>query len=410
VDVQRLQSPNASILGGRLIMPKVLLATGGTGGHIFPAVAAARALESLGFSCAILGGSGGMEERVAAQEGLEFFGVRTGKLDRSSPDPRAVLRALAGFGDALKIVARVRPVAVVGFGGFASFPGSAAAVLRGVPLILHEANARPGLVTKLLAGFSRRVALADETASKELPSNKSVWVGMPVREVRVPRVEALVQLGLEPDKPLVLVMGGSQGSLKLNRLLPGILEPVLAGKNVQVLHQTGRGRLEEVAPRVAHLPWYHTTEFVDGPTAWSAASAGITRAGYSTIADAAFHGVPLVMVPLPSASEDHQTKNARSVEARGAGLVVTQNDLEHESELRTVPRPKSVSITASTTVNHLDPGSLPGPLETGILACLQPERAPLMRASALASSPEGAAKRLAALVLDCIGSSQRVVS
>ena len=383
-------------------MPRVLLATGGTGGHIFPAVALARALEPLGLTCGILGGSGGMEERIAAQENLEFFGVRTGKLDRSSPDPRAVLRALAGFADAAGIVSRICPVVVIGFGGFASFPGSAAAILRNVPLVLHEANARPGLVTKLLAGFSRRVALADEAASRELPSNKSVWVGMPVREVRVPRVEALSELGLELDKPLVLVMGGSQGSLKLNHLLPGILERALLGKNVQVLHQTGRGRLEEVAPRVAHLPWYHTAEFVDGPTAWSAASAGITRAGYSTIADAAFHGVPLVMVPLPSASEDHQTKNARSVEARGAGLVVPQAQLESEAQ--------AILKFVSTAANLPDPGILPGSLETGILACLQPERAPLMRASALASSPEGAAQRLAALVLDCIGSSQRVIS
>jgi UDP-N-acetylglucosamine--N-acetylmuramyl-(pentapeptide) pyrophosphoryl-undecaprenol N-acetylglucosamine transferase len=381
-------------------MPRVLLATGGTGGHIFPAVALARALEPLGFDCGILGGAGGMEERIAAQEHLEFFGVRTGKLDRSNPDPRAVLRALAGFGDAARIVSRVRPSVVIGFGGFASFPGSAAAVLRNVPLVLHEANARPGLVTKLLAGFARRVALADETASKELPSNKSVWVGMPVREVRVPRGEAFASLNLEPDKPLVLVMGGSQGSLKLNQLLPGILERALVGKNVQVLHQTGRGRLEEVAPRVAHLPWYRTAEFVDGPTAWSAASAGITRAGYSTIADAAFHGVPLVMVPLPSAAEDHQTRNARSVEARGAGVVVPQAQLELEAE--------AGLKFASMAANRSDPGRLPGPLETGILACLQPERAPLMRASALASSPEGAAKRLAALVLDCIGSRGRV--
>ena len=228
------------------------------------------------------------------------------------------------------------------------------------------------------------------------------WVGMPVREVRVPRVEALSDLGLDLDKPLVLVMGGSQGSLKLNQLLPGILERALSGKNVQVLHQTGRGRLEEVAPRVSHLPWYRTAEFVDGPTAWSAASAGITRAGYSTIADAAFHGVPLVMIPLPSAAEDHQTRNAHSVEARGAGVLVPQAQLELEADARL----KVASIAA----NLPDPGSLPGPLETGILACLQPERASLMRASALASSPQGAAQRLAALVLDCIGSSQRVTS
>ena len=368
-------------------MNRVLLATGGTGGHIFPAVALARSLERHGVSCAIIGGRGGMEERVAASEGLEFFGVRTGKLDRSRPDPRAVLRALAGFWDAWRIVGRERPAAVVGFGGFASFPGAAAAALRGVPLVLHEANARPGLVTKLLARFARTVAISDAAAAQELPSGKATWVGMPVREVRVPVPEALAQLKLTAGSPVVLVMGGSQGSLKLNTLLPAILERALRGQNVQVVHQTGRGRLEEVASQVKHLPWYHAVEWVDGPAAWCAAVVAITRAGYSTIADAAFHGVPLLMVPLPSAAEDHQTKNARAVEARGAGVLVTQADLEREFQ----------------AVKHAAEGAsaqgLPGGLETSILACLRPERLAAMRAAATAASPAGAAERLAALVL-----------
>ena len=373
---------------------QVLLATGGTGGHIFPAVALARALESRGLKSAIIGGSGGMEERIVASEGLAFFGVRTGKLDRSRPDPRAVLRALGGFADAVGIVARERPSVIVGFGGFASFPGAAAAVLRGVPLVLHEANARPGLVTKLLGRFARVIAIADEVAAQELPRGKSTWVGMPVREVRVDKGAALAQLKLEPGKPVVLVMGGSQGSLKLNTCLPRLLERALAGKNVQVVHQTGRGRLEEVGSQVKHLPWYHPVEWVDGPAAWCAADVAVTRAGYSTIADAAFHGVPLVMVPLPSAAEDHQTKNARAVASRGAGMVVPQADLEREFAALGVDKDAPLEHAQSA-----NPEGLLGPLGTSILACLQPDRQTVMRAQALASSPMGAAERLAALVL-----------
>ena len=371
--------------------PLILLATGGTGGHIFPAVAVAQALAARGVSSAIIGGQGGMEERIAPDVKLAFFGVRTGKLDRSKPDPRAILRAMAGFGDAIKVVSRERPSAVVGFGGFASFPGAAAAVLRGVPLVLHDSNARPGIVTKFLARFAKVIALAENAAQAELPAGKTVWVGMPVREVRVERRQALQTLNLEPDKPLVLIIGGSQGSVRLNALLPPVLERALEGRSVQVLHQTGRGRLQEVAPRVAHLPWYRTAEFVDGPTAWSAADVGITRAGASTINDAAYHGVPLVLVPLPSSAEDHQSKNALAVQARGAGICVPEGDLERESQ----------HVSSASASKDSD---LSGLLASGILACLEPARHQAMRAAALGASPEGAAHRLAELVMKTIGS------
>lgn len=376
--------------------PTVLLATGGTGGHIFPAVALARALTARGFSSAIIGGRGGMEEGIAARENLKFFGVRTGKLDRSNPDPRAVVRALQGFTDALGIVGRERPAAVVGFGGFASFPGAAAAILRGVPLVLHDSNARPGIVTKFLGRFAKFIALAENAARDELPRGRAVWVGMPVREVRVPKPEALEKLGLEPEKPLVLIIGGSQGSLLLNAHLPPILERALEGKGVQVLHQTGRGRgrLTELQERVKHLPWYHCTEFVDGPSAWSAADLGITRAGASTISDAAYHGVPLIMIPLASSAEDHQTRNALAVQARGAGICVPERDLEAESK------------STSSASGPMDSG-LPTPLASGMVFSLQPERHQAMRAAALNASPEGAVERLAELVLKAMrGSSE----
>lgn len=351
---------------------RVLLAAGGTAGHVFPAVAVSKQLETLGASCALIGSSGGMEQRLAAEAGLEFFGVRSGKIDRARPDPRAIWNALAGFVDAVSVTRRFQPDVTVGFGGFASFPGVAAAWLTRTPLVMHEANSYPGLVTRTFKGAARAIALADAAATAHLPSEKCTVVGMPVREGRLEPAAARLALGLAPDTPTVLVMGGSQGSVALNRLLPELLTQTLNGKDVQVLHQTGRGRLDEVQPRIAHLPWYHCAEFVDGVAAWSGADFAITRAGMGIIADAAFHGVPLLLIPLPSSSEDHQVSNAKSVQARGAGRWYAQSDLE-------------------TGLNDA--------LERGMLDCLRPDILGAMRAAALRTSPVGAAERLASLIV-----------
>ena len=357
---------------------RVLLAAGGTAGHVFPAIAVSKQLEALGATCALIGSHGGMEERLAAEAGLAFHGVRSGKIDRARPDPRAVWNALAGFGDAVAVTRKFRPDVTVGFGGFASFPGVAAAWLTRTALVMHEANAYPGLVTRTFKGVARAIALADAATIAHLPREKCTVVGMPVREGRLEAQIARLQLGLEPDRLTVLVMGGSQGSVALNRLLPELLSKTLGDKGVQVLHQTGRGRLGEVQPKVAHLPWYHCAEFVDGVAAWSAASYAITRAGMSTIADAAFHGVPLLLIPLPSSSEDHQVSNASSVQAKGAGRFYQQSDLE---------------------------SGLKEDFVRGMLDCLQPEILGAMRTAALHSSPAGAAERLASLIFNA-GSSR----
>jgi UDP-N-acetylglucosamine--N-acetylmuramyl-(pentapeptide) pyrophosphoryl-undecaprenol N-acetylglucosamine transferase len=311
---------------------------------------------------------------LAAEHKLEFFGVRAGKLDRSRPDPRALWNAAMGFFDAVGTVRRYKPNAVVGFGGFASFPGVAAAALTNTPLALHEANAYPGLVTRLFAPRAKLVALADEATRGYLKGIPTPLVGMPVREQRLAKTDAQNMLSLKPNKLTILVMGGSQGSVRLNTLLPPILESALRDKNAQVLHQTGRGRLSEVVPRVAHLPWYHSAEFVDGSAAFSAADFAITRAGMSTIADAAFHGVPLAAVPLPSSAEDHQRKNALALEARGAGLCIPESELE----------------TAT----------LDSKLISGMLSCFEPAHLAQWRTAVQKYSPQGAAKRLADAVLE----------
>lgn len=351
------------------------MATGGTGGHIYPAVATARELMARGHDALLLGQRGGMEERVAFETGLRFRGVDAGKLARSGqgrPDPRELLRAVRGVAEARAFLREMRPGAVVGYGGFASLPGVLAAQSLGIPTVLHEQNARLGLTQRLAAGRARAVGTAYPQVIG-LPESKATLVGMPVREERLPRAEALTRLGLREGPLTLLVMGGSQGSLALNTAVPDILRGIFGAEGhtpegpVQVLHSTGPRWLAEVAPRVADLPWYKPVGYTDAVAAWSAADLAITRAGTGTLAEAAFHGVPLVMVPLPESAENHQLHNARQVQAAGAGRVVEQADMRET-------------------------------LGKAVLECAASGTRAAMREAALRRSPAGAAGRLADLV------------
>ncbi len=354
-------------------MRPVVLATGGTGGHIYPAVATARELRRRGREVVLLGERGGMEERVAAEQELEFFGVSAGKFARSPAglDPRQGLRALLGLAQARRFLGKLRPGVVVGYGGFASLPGVLAAQSLGLPTVLHEQNARLGLTQRLALPRARAVGTVYPEVTG-LPPSRATLVGMPVREEWRLRQEATQQLGLHVGPLTIFVMGGSQGSVALNTAVPGVLRSLLGDAgltehdSVQVIHSTGPRWLADVKPQVQGLGWYRLSPYLDAVAAWSAADLAITRAGTGTLAEAAFHGVPLIMVPLPGSAEDHQRFNARSVEAAGAGRVVEQAELA-------------------------------GRLGAAVLECLEPRVRASMREAALKRSPQGAAGRLADL-------------
>ncbi|ANE43531.1 UDP-N-acetylglucosamine--N-acetylmuramyl-(pentapeptide) pyrophosphoryl-UDP N-acetylglucosamine transferase [Deinococcus puniceus] len=399
------------------------MATGGTGGHIYPAVATARALMARGHTALILGQRDGMEERVAAEQGLPFEGVDAGKLARSGqgrPDPRELLKAGQGLAQARAVLSRLKPVVVVGYGGFASLPGVLAAQSLGLPTVLHEQNARLGLTQRLAVYRAKAVGTAYERVIG-LPLAKATMVGMPTRETRMSRADALAQLGLQDGPLTLLVMGGSQGSLALNNAVPDTLRHVLGEEGllgagagggisqmstpvstgargelraggvltqidldftglpssnspvlndspaVQVIHSTGPRWLGEVAPRVQDLGWYHPTGYVDAVAAWSAADLAITRAGTGTLAEAAFHGVPVIMIPLPESAENHQYHNAAAVQAAGAGRMVEQHRVGEA-------------------------------LGDAVLECAASGTRTAMRAAALSRSPVGAADRFADLI------------
>ncbi len=347
-------------------MKTVVLATGGTGGHIYPALAVAGVLAARGLEPVFIGQKTGLEAQLVPAAALPFYGVRAGKWHRGQPDPRQAALAALGLRDAAALLRRLRPALVVGFGGFASFPALAAARTLGVPYALHEQNAFPGKVTRWFAGGARFVAAAAAEVNAHLPVTAEV-VGLPIRETRVPKREARRRLGLPEGGVVTLVMGGSQGSLTLNRAVPKAFAelPTGAKDNLYVLHSSGPAHLGATQAHAAGSN-YRVDAYVESVLAWSAADLGVTRSGNGTLAEAAFYGVPLVMVPLPSAAENHQLRNAEAVAAAGAGVVV------EEVALATLARAW---------------GGL-----------LEPTTRDKMSACARLRSPEGAAERLATLV------------
>ena len=302
---------------------RLVLAAGGTGGHVFPALALAQEAQRRGVSVRLIGGRHGPEGDWCEQAGVPFEGVSSGKLDRNRPSPAALLRAARGVFEARRSLLRDTPDLVIGFGGFASLPAVAAARTLGVPYALHETNAYPGLVTRFFANQAKRMFLTQSATSKHLPSGRCQLVPMPVREERPSRAAARAALGLPEEALVALVMGGSQGSLYLNQALPPILDELQREHpDLWVVHATGARWLEEVQPR----PRTQLHAFVDAPTAMAAADFAITRAGFGTLAEAAFHALPLLLVPLPNAAEDHQRHNAEALANAGAGYWARQGD------------------------------------------------------------------------------------
>jgi len=351
---------------GRAGAPHLLFATGGTGGHIYPALAVAQEAERAGMRVTFMGQQGGMEERLVPEAGYQFHGVSAGKWDRTRPDPRQAFRAAGGLWNAVAHVRATRPSLVVGFGGFASFPGCAAAVATGTPLVLQEGNAFPSRVNRWFASRARLVVSTYPEALDHLKARRSEIVPFPIREDKVPREEARAALGLPQDAVVTLVMGGSQGSVVLNGAVPAAYEAMPAAERPVVLHSAGRRWEEALRERTSYHPNYHVRGYVDAVVAWSAADLAITRGGTGTLSEAAFHGVPLVMVPLASSAEDHQLDNAKVVAADGAGLVVEERDMEQD----------------------------PGRLNEVWLAALQPAWRRSAHAAALSRSPAGAAARI----------------
>lgn len=308
-----------------------LLMAGGTGGHIFPALAVAKSLSERGHRVVWLGSKDSMEERLVPQHGITLEtiamkGVRGNGLKRKLMLPFMLLNAVRA---ARAVIKRYSVDAVIGFGGFVTFPGGLAAKLCGVPVIVHEQNAIAGLSNRQLAKWAKRVLYAFPQA---FPEYADGMVGNPVRADIAALPEPEQRFAGRQGNLNILVVGGSLGAQVLNETVPAALARIAPELRPRVIHQSGRNKLADLqlayqAQGVAA----DCREFIDDMcAAYRDADVVLCRAGALTIAELTAAGVGALLVPFPQAVDDHQTANARFMVSAQAGLLLPQSQLNAE--------------------------------------------------------------------------------
>lgn len=305
---------------------RVVVAGGGTGGHVFPGLAVARELKSRDIEVHWLGARRGLEAELVPERGFPITLVELEGMQARGAGAavRAVSLLPPAILTAVRTISRQRPIAVLGVGGYASTAGLAAAGLLGVPVVLQEQNSIPGWTNKFLAPFADLICCGFEDAVAAFPSMPAEWTGNPVRTdfFSVPDINV-------GARPRLLVLGGSQGSLFLNRALPQAL-PLLqaAGLEVEVRHQAGVRWAEVVRTAYSDLKIEaEVTAFLAQPwQSMAAADLVVARSGALTVSELAASGRGALLVPFAAAAGNHQEFNARSLERAGGAVVLTEDE------------------------------------------------------------------------------------
>ena len=327
---------------------KVIFTCGGTGGHINPAIAVAKRLKERKPNCEILfvGADDGMETKLVPREGFALETVTVSNYLRSLK-PSAIWHNIQTIGTirrALKkadrIISDFHPDVIVGTGGYASFPMLKMGTKRGIPTALHEANAVPGLATRMVCDKVDRILVSFEESRKEYKNgDRVIPVGMPVREefVYTKKAEARRELGLD-DKPLIVSAWGSLGAREMNKKIAGFMKLECEEGLYRHIHATGsfgwRWMPDFVKEQGVDLEAQELVtmqEYIyNMPTLMAAADLFISRAGASTLNEIAAAGTPCIIVPSPNVTNNHQEKNARILEQRGAAVVIREADCDGE--------------------------------------------------------------------------------
>lgn len=316
---------------------KVILSGGGTGGHIYPAVAVAEALKRRlgdGVELLFVGAEGKMEmEKVPALgyriEGLPVVGLQRRLTLRNLQVPFKVAESLR---KARRVIREFGADVVVGFGGYASAPVLWSAQRMGIPTLIQEQNSYAGVTNKILASRAKRICVAYEGMERFFPKDRIVMTGNPLRgrlleqhDPAVLKAEGLTYFGLKADKPIVLVVGGSLGTRTLNNMMKANVDRITSEGNIQVIWQTGkfyeREMTEFMQSRSSEGIWRGA--FIDRmDLAYAVADVVVGRSGAGTVSELCLVGKPAIFVPSPNVAEDHQTKNAMALVRKDAALLV----------------------------------------------------------------------------------------
>jgi len=326
---------------------KILIATGGTGGHIFPAIETAKALRIRGHQVSFAGVLGKAEEKIKALDFPAYPLAAHGLNDRSfsgwlnfgSIMSQAIYRSFS-------VVRKIAPDKIIGFGGYGSFPVVMAGSLMRCPVLIHEQNVLPGKANALLSKIVKKVAISFEGSRKYLDPSKVVWAGCPCNDSAISsKSEGLQAFGLEFDKKTIVLIGGSQGSQRLNEIFFEMMKGMPAA-HFQAIHMTGLKdfALYEKRYKETGLP-VKPFAFISNITqAYASADLIIGRAGAATVSELGLLGIPAVLVPYPFAG-NHQKYNADVLGDCGAAIIIEQKDLTIDSLKEAVKRILSSNLS-----------------------------------------------------------------
>lgn len=317
---------------------KFVISGGGTGGHIFPAIAIADALKRRCPEAEILfiGAKGRMEMERVPKAGYPIEGLWISGFTKSASSALLPLKIFHSMNKAARILRRFKPDAVIGVGGFASGPTLKAANVLRIPTVIQEQNSYPGKTNRNVGKKAKAICVAYHGLEQWFPKEKIHFTGNPLRgniNGNCDRQEAAAYFGVDANKPVVLLVGGSQGALGINKGISAQLS-AFQGSDMQLIWQTGKTYISQAQEEVKSLgleAQVKPTVFIDRMDyAYSVADVVISRAGAMSISELALVQKPVIFVPLPTAAEDHQTKNAMQLVEAGAAMMVRNNETEQK--------------------------------------------------------------------------------
>ena len=340
-------------------MKRIILTGGGTAGHVTPNIALLPGLKALGYDIHYIGSYNGIEKELIEQFGIPYHGISSGKLRRyfsmqNFTDP---FRVLKGFGEAKKIIKTLKPDVIFSKGGFVSVPVVVAGKQCHVPTIIHESDMTPGLANKLAIPSASKVCCNFPETLEHLPKEKAVLTGSPIRqELLSGNREAAVEFcGLTPDKPVILIVGGSLGSVIVNNAIREVLPELL--KDFHVVHLCGKGKVDE---SLKDLKGYVQFEYIKNELKdlFALSDIVISRAGANAICELLALHKPNLLIPLSAnASRGDQILNARSFERQGFSIVLEEEELTNEVLLEAINklhREKDAYIQAMQSSSQQD--------------------------------------------------------
>ena len=318
--------------------PRFIISGGGTGGHIYPAVAIANELKSRFPEAEFLfvGAKDKMEMQKVPQAGYAIKGLWISGIQRKLTLDNAMFpfKLLSSMWNSFRIIKSFKPDVVIGTGGFASGAVLKLASLLNIPTVIQEQNSYPGITNKLLAKKANKICVAYENLERFFPKDKMILTGNPVRQDLIneaSKSEAIAYFKLDANKKTLLVLGGSLGARRINQLIEKELD-VLLSQNIQIIWQCGKLYLNDYS-KYNEKENVQVVAFIDRmDLVYAAADVVISRSGASSVSELCIVGKPTIFIPSPNVAEDHQTKNAKAISDKNGAILIRESELETQFE------------------------------------------------------------------------------